>query len=108
MINSLFHISSAAIILERAIADVTKSIALDQHLLQKARHISENIRDFESVNGSVNGIIRKVTQLQMLMQKKLQNIEKLLQRLENFYIINYPEEAVERKEDSDGDEALEE
>ena len=105
--------------LEQAITVVIKSAAmeetalsnilkLEKTIIQKAKRVSHNIEEFVSINESVNGIIRNITKLQMLMQIKLQDAEELLQKISCFYEIDNPEKPSAEIMDVDSQVELEE
>jgi len=84
------RISSAS--LEQALNDIIKSIAeeevafskiinFEDEIIQKAKKGARNIKDFVSVNESVNSIIENVIRLQKLTQVKLEFAEELLQSI---------------------------
>lgn len=95
MHSSMFNIPISSASLEQALADIIKSIAveetalsnilnLERAMIEKTNNRSRNLEEFMSANESVNSVIKNVIKLQMLMQIKLEYIEGLLQKIEEF------------------------
>ena len=91
----MFNIPVSSASLEQALTDIIKSIAveetalsnilnLEREMIEKTNNRSRNLEEFISANESVNSIIKNVIKLQMLMQIKLEYVEGLLQRIEDF------------------------
>jgi hypothetical protein len=85
MVNQMSHIPLSDTVLEEAIANVNQSIIIEKHLLQKAKQITDNLRDLASTNGTINNIIPQIMELQMLIRNKLHYTEELFQKVGNFY-----------------------
>ena len=92
MFRSVSNIRSSSANLEQALNDIIKSIAEEEialskildfegEIIQKARKDARNIKDFISVNDSVNSVIENVIRLQKLTQVKLDFAEELLQNI---------------------------
>lgn len=93
MNKSIFNSSHSSVILEQAVADVIKAVAVEEtafasilnienEIIQKAKHVSINLEEFVALNESVNGIIRNISKIQLMSQVKLQFLEELLQKIE--------------------------
>jgi len=67
---------------ETALSDILK---LQREIIEKTKNGTRNLEEFISVNESVNRIIKNVTKLQILTQIKLEHVEELFQRIEDFY-----------------------
>ncbi len=78
--------------LEQALNDIIKSIAEEEialskildfegEIIQEAKKGARNIKEFVSVNESVNSIIENVIRLQKLTQVKLEFADELLQSI---------------------------
>lgn len=81
--------------LEQVLNDVIESIAEEEialskildfegEIIQEAKKGARNIKDFVSVNESVNSIIENVIRLQKLTQVKLEFADELLQIIRNY------------------------
>jgi hypothetical protein len=95
MIKSMSNSPNSSSILEQAVANVIKAAAIEEtalanilnlesDIIQKAKNVAANLEEFVSINESVNSIIRNITKVQMLIQIKLQFVEDLLQKIDNF------------------------
>jgi hypothetical protein len=95
MFRSISNIRISSASLEQALTDIIKSIAEEEialskilnfegEIIQKARKGARNIKEFVSVNESVNSIIENVIKLQKLTQVKLEFAEELLRGSWNF------------------------
>jgi hypothetical protein len=94
MIKSMFNSPISSDILQQAVTDVIKAVAIEETalsnilnlesaIIQKAKIDSANLEEFVSINESVNNIIRNITEVQITTQIKLQFVEELLQKIEN-------------------------
>lgn len=92
---SMSQIPIPSVSLEQAITDVINSIAMEEsalsnilnaegEIIQKAKNMACNTDDFVSVNESVSSVIKNIVRLQMLIQFKLEDAGRLLQRLMDF------------------------
>jgi len=91
MLNSTIPSAS----LEKALTDITKSIVaeeaaisnilnLEREMIEKTKNGTRNLKEFISVNESINSVIKNVTKLQMLTQIKLEHIDELLLNIRDF------------------------
>jgi hypothetical protein len=92
MANPMSHISLSDTILKAAIANVNQSIVIEKDLLQKAKHITENLRALASTNGTINNIIPQLMELQILICNKLQYTEELFQKVGGDFFEESPPE----------------
>lgn len=95
MSRSISNTRNSSASMEQALNDIIRSIAEEEialsnilnaesEIIQRARKGARNIRDFVSVNESVNSIIENVIKLQKLTKVKLEFVEELLQSIGNF------------------------
>jgi len=92
---SMSPIPIPAISLEQAITDIINSIAMEEtalsnilnsegELIQKTKNVACDVDDLVLLNESVNDVIKNIAKLQMLIQFKLEDAEKLLHKLMDF------------------------
>ena len=92
---SMYPITIQAISLEQAITDIINSIAMEEaalsnilnsegELIQKTKNVACDVDDLVLLNESVNDVIKNIAKLQMLIQFKLEDAEKLLHKLMDF------------------------
>lgn len=92
MFRHIFNDRISSACLEQTLNDIIKSIAEEEiafskilnfegEIIQKAKRGARNIKDFISVNESVNSMIENVIRLQKLTQVKLEFAEELLQSI---------------------------
>ena len=92
---SMSQIPILSVSLEQAITDIINSIAMEEaalsnilnsegEIIQKTKNVACDVDELVSVNESVNSIIKNVARLQMLIQFKLEDAEKLLQKIMDF------------------------
>jgi hypothetical protein len=95
MPKCIFNHPDSANILEQAVTNVIKAVAIEESaiasilafekdMIQKAKNDAMNLEEFVALNESVNGIIRSITKVQAMTQIKLQFVEELLQKIEIF------------------------
>lgn len=95
MLTSMFNIPIPSATLEQALSDIIKSIAveenalsnilnLEREMLEKTKTGTRNLEEFISVNESINSTIKNVIKLQTLLQIKLEHVEDLFQKIEDF------------------------
>jgi len=103
MIKSLFNRPISSSVLDQAVTEVIKAVAIEETVLanilnlesdiiQKAKNGAANLEEFVSLNESVNIIIRDITKVQKITQIKLQHIKELIQKIENVAENDYLEE----------------
>jgi hypothetical protein len=95
MIKSMLNSPLSSNILEQAVTNVIIAVAIEEtvlsnilnlesEIIQKAKKGAVNLEEFVSINGSVNNMIRNIAEVQKMTQIKLQHMEELLHKLENF------------------------
>ena len=92
---SVSQIPIPSISLEQAVTDIVSSIAMEEaalsnilnsegEIVQIAKKVACDVNDLVSVNESVSSVIKNIARLQMLLQFKLEDAEKLLHKIMYF------------------------
>jgi hypothetical protein len=94
MIQSLFNGPISSNILKQAMTDVIKAVTIEEtafanildfvsDIVQKAKNDSDNLEEFVSLNEFVNSILKNITEVERMIQIKLQYMKELIQTIEN-------------------------
>jgi hypothetical protein len=100
MIESMLTNPISPNILEQAVTNVIKAVAiektaladilsLESEIIQKAKTDSVNLEEFVAINESVNSIISNINKVQTLTQIKMQHLQNLINQIEDL-TQNYP------------------
>lgn len=93
MLTSNFKIPIPAVDLQQALTDIIESIAMEDVSLgsilaaeslavEKLKKNSDDIQEFVCVNESVNGIVKSIAKLQIILQFGLEDAKDLLKKID--------------------------
>jgi hypothetical protein len=100
MIESMLTNPMSPNILEQAVTNIIKAVAiekaaladilnLESEIIKKAKTESVNLEEFVAINESVNSIISNINKVQTLTQSKMQDLQNLLNQIADL-TQNYP------------------